>query len=87
MAPQEPSGLRPKTKQRMKTAGTVLTITGICVGAIGGAILGAFAAEEPSTMSLEGFGNTLGLGIGVAFTALGGASILVGVPLWVVGAN
>ena len=87
MGPQGPSGLSLKTKQRMKTAGAVLTLAGICVGAVGGILLGVVASEKPSYGSTDGLAAGFGLGVGVAFTALGGASILTGIPLWIVGAN
>jgi hypothetical protein len=67
-----------------------LTFAGAAVAAVGGGILAA-----ASSGSGGGGGDDLGYGragkqIGVAFggavLAVGGASVLVGIPLWAVGA-
>jgi hypothetical protein len=87
MARIDSPGLSAMTKKKMETAGAVLTVAGICVGAVGGSILGAVASEKPSYESTDGVAAGAGLGVGVAFAVLGGVSILVGIPLWIVGAN
>ena len=74
-----------KSKTSIRTAGTVLNVTGIFVGAVGGIILGAVASEEPSYASADGIAAGAGLGFGVALTALGGLSILIGIPVWIAG--
>ena len=69
----------------LRRAGTTLTVIGIAVGAVGGALLGMVASSGPSRSDL-GYaeaGKTLGLGVGGFMAAGGAACVLVGVPLWI----
>ena len=92
LPPDDEGSMEPKTAGRagpkLKTVGIILTFAGAAVAAIGGGVLAAASSSSGGHDDL-GYGQAgkqLGEAFGGAVLAVGGASVLVGIPLWAIGA-
>jgi hypothetical protein len=81
---EDNEALKPKKKPGpgMRNAGIALTLVGVAVGAVGVAVL---VASEDIPEDRGELSSSVGP-LGAVLTVIGGASFVVGVPLWAVGA-